>query len=212
MPELISFARGEGGPDLYFCAGHGEAEAVFAQLCRAVEAPFRLLAFRVEDWNRDLSPWPAPPVFRGQPFAGQAETTLSWLKTQMAPQASCRFIGGYSLAGLFSLWAFYETGLFSGAASCSGSLWFPGWDAYAQARSAPPGSVLYLSLGEKEPRARNPQMARVGECAQRQFALAQSQGMRAVFRWHPGGHFQDPPGRMAQGFAWLLNEGMRAVF
>ena len=37
---------------------------------------FRLLAFRVGDWNRDLSPWPAPPVFGREAFGGQARDTL----------------------------------------------------------------------------------------------------------------------------------------
>lgn len=205
MPELTVFSRGEAGPDLWFCADHGEAEAVFALLCEATEAPFRMLAFSVTDWNRDLSPWPAAAVFRGQPFDGQAGETLQWLGEQIEPGAACRVIGGYSLAGLFSLWAFYETGLFRGAASCSGSLWFPGWLEYAQTKSAPRGSALYLSLGEKEPRARNPLMAQVGACTEAQLELARSQGMEAVLRWHPGGHFQDPPGRVAQGFAWLLS-------
>ena len=204
MPELTIFSRGTAGPDLYFCADHGEAEQVYALLSQATDAPFRLLAFQVEDWNRDLSPWPAPPVFRDQAFAGEAGRTLAWLKDNIDPSVDRRCVGGYSLAGLFSLWAFYETGLFQGAASCSGSLWFPGWLDYAQAKSAPQGSVLYLSLGEKEPKARNPQMAQVGVCTEKQFALAQSQGLQTEFRWHPGGHFQEPAARMAAGFKWVL--------
>ncbi len=38
-----------------------------------------------------------------------------------------RGIAGYSLAGLFALWAVYQTGLFDRAASVSGSLWFDGF-------------------------------------------------------------------------------------
>ena len=204
MPTMTIFSQGAGGPDLYFCADHGEAEQVYALLSQATDAPFRLLAFHVEDWNRDLSPWPAPPVFRDQAFAGEADKTLKWLKDNIDLSVDRRCIGGYSLAGLFSLWAFYETGLFQGAVSCSGSLWFPGWIDYAQAKSAPQGSVLYLSLGEKEPKARNPQMAQVGVCTEKQFALAQSQDLQTEFRWHPGGHFQDPEARMAAGFKWVL--------
>ena len=206
MPTLTIFSQRSQGPDLYFCADHGEAERVYALLSQSTSAPFRLLAFQVEDWNRDLSPWPAPPVFRDQAFAGQAAQTLAWLKQNIDPSVPRRCIGGYSLAGLFSLWAFYETNLFTGAASCSGSLWFPGWMDYAQSKSAPQGSALYLSLGEKEPQTRNSQMSQVGLCTQQQFALAQSQGLNTAFRWHPGGHFQDPEARMAAGFQWLLDQ------
>ena len=182
MPSMTLYSQDAGGPDLYFCADRREAEQVYAQLCQSTDASFRLLAFQVEDWNRDLSPWPAPPVFRDQVFAGEAARTLEWLKQNIDPSVPCRCIGGYSLAGLFSLWAFYETGLFTGAASCSGSLWFPSWMDYAQTKTAPQGSSLYLSLGEKEPKARNPQMAQVGEATQAQYALAQRQGMNTIFR------------------------------
>ena len=209
MPDCTLYAWGKGGPMLYFCADRGEAEGVFALLCRITPRPFRMAAFTVEDWNRDLSPWPAPAVFGKQAFAGRAADTLRWLQEVCIPRAekepvSRRMIGGYSLAGLFSLWAFYETGLFRGAASCSGSLWFPGFAEYAQSKSAPRGSALYLSLGDREPRARNQTMAQVGDRTQALYALALRQGLSASFAWENGGHFQEPEARMARGFAWLL--------
>ena len=37
---------------------------------------FRLVACQVEDWNRDLSPWEAPPVFGKEGFGGKTEKTL----------------------------------------------------------------------------------------------------------------------------------------
>ena len=37
---------------------------------------FFLIAYKVEDWNRDLSPWPAPAVFGKADFDGGAETIL----------------------------------------------------------------------------------------------------------------------------------------
>ena len=36
------------------------------------EVPFRLIAVSVERWNRDLSPWSAPPVFGNEPFGDGA--------------------------------------------------------------------------------------------------------------------------------------------
>ena len=41
---------------------------------------FRLIACQVEDWNRDLSPWEAPPVLGKEEFGGRAEETLQELK------------------------------------------------------------------------------------------------------------------------------------
>ena len=82
---------------------------------------FRLIALLVDDWNKDLSPWEAPPVFGKEPFGSGAEDTLQEVlkvieREQMGEQQtgvnSCPktfIIGGYSLAGLFALWAVYQT-------------------------------------------------------------------------------------------------------
>ncbi len=36
------------------------------------DKPFSLVAFKIEDWNQELSPWPAPPVFGKIPFGDGA--------------------------------------------------------------------------------------------------------------------------------------------
>ena len=36
------------------------------------DKPFSLVAFRVGDWNKELTPWPAPPVFGKVPFGDGA--------------------------------------------------------------------------------------------------------------------------------------------
>ena len=40
------------------------------------DRPFRYLAVQVENWNRDLSPWPAPAVFGDEDFGDGAEALL----------------------------------------------------------------------------------------------------------------------------------------
>ena len=211
MIQHIERERGQGGPLVYLAAGDvREAETVFGLLCRNTALPFRLAAFMAEDWNRDLSPWPAPPVFGKEGFGGGGAATLAWLRQSYLPivektPGPARFIAGYSLGGLFSLWAFYESGLFQGAAGCSPSLWFPGWGNYAAKKSAPKG-VLYLSLGEREPLTRNRVMQTVGDALRSQYDLAQRQGLRASLTWHPGGHFQDPELRTALGIQWMLEQ------
>ena len=64
---------------------------------------------------------------------------------------------------------------------------------------------IYLSLGDKEEKARNPRMARVGDCIRRQHELLISQGIHTTLEWNSGNHFKDAGLRMAKGFAWLLN-------
>ena len=175
--------------------------------------PWVLVAFQVSDWNRDLSPWPAPPVFGRTPFAGGAGETLSFLTDRLLPALRERrmatertqiLLGGYSLAGLFALWASTKTDLFSGVAAASPSVWYPGWIDWVKERPVQAPSV-YLSLGDREERARNPVMARVGDCIREQYALLKDDH-QAVLEWNPGNHFQDSELRTARAFCWLAEQ------
>ena len=167
--------------------------------------PFALAAFAVKDWNRELSPWAAPPVFGKLPFGGMAEETLSFVLACLLPELRVQLgadmkvcVGGYSLAGLFALWAATETNAFSGVAAASPSVWFPGWMDYVKANPIQAKSV-YLSLGDKEEQAKNPVMATVGNCIREQYALLQADHS-VTLEWNPGNHFQDSEKRTARAF------------
>lgn len=188
-------------------------DAVFAGQC----PPFVLAAFASDNWDRDFSPWPAPPAFKkSAPFEGKAGETLAWLRDAFLPEVEARAAGlidagrramlGYSLAGLFSLWCLHTTGLFRGCASCSGSLWYEGFDEFLQGHHPPEGSRVYLSLGDGESKGRNQRMAAVGEITERAYARfqADSHVKETELQWHPGGHFQDVTNRIAQGLRWLV--------
>ena len=175
-------------------------------------AGFTLAAFKVDDWNADLSPWAAPPVFGSEGFAGGAEETLKYVTDQLIPELTENSdvkinIGGYSLAGFFALWAAYKTDLFSGVAAASPSVWFPGWIDYAENNAIKTGKV-YLSLGDKEEKTRNPVMRTVGDNIRKQFELLQADPDcgKCTLEMNHGNHFKEPDIRTAKGFAWLLNE------
>ena len=173
-------------------------------LMAMTDAGFLYAAIEVEDWNRELSPWPAPPAFGSVPFGGQARQTLDALCRDILPRfdpALPRIIGGYSLAGLFALWAQYETGAFAGVAAASPSVWYPGWDAYADAHAA--RGVAYLSLGDREARTRNRQMAAVADAIRRQ--ARRFEAVPSTLEWNPGNHFNEPERRMAKAFSWTLD-------
>ena len=78
---------------------------------------------------------------------------------------------GYSLAGLFALWAAYESDVFSGIVCCSGSLWFPDWDHYVRDHVIQSKCSVYLSLGGKEEKTKNKVMAAVGDRTRRRKAV-----------------------------------------
>jgi len=182
---------------------------------------FTLAAFKVNDWNADLSPWEAPPVFESEGFAGGAEATLKYVTDQLIPEleggkddqgdsksAPTIYIGGYSLAGFFALWAAYQTDMFRGVAASSPSVWFPDWIDYAENNAVKTGKV-YLSLGDKEEKTRNPVMRTVGDNIRKQLELLQADPDcgRCTLEMNQGNHFKEPDIRTAKGFAWLLNEG-----
>lgn len=185
---------------------------------------FVLAAFKVNDWNADLSPWEEPPVFGDAAFGCGAQETLGYVTGELLPslmrggalEAEPEFeagggmpvyLGGYSLAGFFALWAAYQTERFAGVAACSPSVWFPGWIDYAEARAIKAPHV-YLSLGDKEEKARNPVMRTVGDCIRRQAEiLGGDPGCReCTLVMNQGNHFKEPDLRTAKGFAWLLQK------
>ena len=91
---------------------------------------FRLLAVEIRDWNRELSPWQAPAVFGKEGFGAGAAETLAEIMKLCEDGSKTYFIGGYSLAGLFAIWAAYQTDVFKGVAAASPSMWFPGFADY----------------------------------------------------------------------------------
>lgn len=179
-----------------------------------------LAACRIEDWNRELSPWKASAVFKGkEAFSGEGEKTLNWLLESCIPHfqnaSSCSYgselsvlIGGYSLAGLFALWAFHETGRFHGVASCSGSLWYPGFLTYAKEKTGAfekKRGVVFLSLGEKENKTANPVMSTVKARTEELYKIYESMPkLTARFEMNPGNHFTNPRERLVKGFKWLI--------
>ncbi len=164
---------------------------------------FRLIAFRVGNWNRDLSPWEAPAVFGKESFGNGAAETLDEILKVCEDSAKTYYIGGYSLAGLFSLWAVYQTDRFRGAAAASPSVWFPGFENYMKEHEIRTGHV-YLSLGDREEKTRNPVMASVGEKIRAACALLKEQGTDCVLEWNEGNHFRDADLRTAKAFLWVM--------
>ena len=164
---------------------------------------FLLAAFQVHDWNKDLSPWKAPAVFGREDFGEGAGDTLSKILNYCTDKTKKYYIGGYSLAGLFALWAVTRTDVFQGAACASPSLWFPGFEEYVQDHEILTENV-YLSLGDREEKARNPVMATVGDRVRAMHALLSDRKVHCTLEWNEGNHFKDSELRSAKAFSWVL--------
>lgn len=173
------------------------------------DKPFILVAFLIEDWNKELSPWEAPAVFGKENFGSGAPETLSYIIESLIPFIKGKYdgindfyLGGYSLAGLFSLWAGYQTNSFKGVAGVSPSVWFPEWDSFIKSNKMK-APRTYLSLGDKEEKTRNKIMATVGDRIKMQYKILDND---CVLEWNCGNHFVDSDKRTAKGFSWMLNK------
>lgn len=176
-----------------------------AALRNTVDQDFCLTAIKVHRWNTDLSPWPAPAVFGKEAFGDGAANTLAEVLERCTDRDRTYILGGYSLAGLFALWAAYQTDAFLAVAAASPSVWFPGFVDYMKTHS-PQAASVYLSLGDKEERTRNPVMATVRERIREAHDLLKAQGVHTILEWNPGNHFRDADLRTARAFAWAMKE------
>ena len=177
------------------------------------DTPFVFAAFEITDWNKELSPWSAPPVFGKEPFGSGAVEKLNYLENELIHEIIRQYslnedipviLGGYSLAGLFAIWSAYTSDRFTAVAGVSPSVWFQGWLDFISTHS-PATKSIYLSLGKKEEKTRNQTMAAVGDNIRRQYDMLKAMNINATLEWNSGNHFTEPEIRTAKGFAWCIN-------
>ena len=183
-----------------------------ALLAEASRRGFVLVAFDCEDWALRLMPWADEAVSRSEEVGRHAADTLYYIEHSLLPWLCSRYgslpciIGGYSLGGLFALWAARQTDAFAAVAAASPSLWIKGWGGYADTHHIRTNKV-YISLGDREEHCRNQRMQRIGDCvrAEHRRLVAQLGDEHVALEWNHGGHFGDEAGRTARAFAWCCN-------
>ena len=186
------------------CRIYGDTGAEYLLLQMADEHDFAGMAREVEAIHRQTA----------QPFL-LAGDTLAWLE-QAVPRIRRQYsikedgkaiLGGYSLAGLFALWAATQTDALYGVAAASPSVWFPGWSEYEAAHPIQAQRV-YLSLGDREEHTKNQTMAAVGDNIRTLHSALLQRGKACTLEWNAGGHFKDADLRTARAFSWVM-EGKR---
>ena len=204
-----------GTPIIYLNTFAREGQEVFEATQVAGSPPFTLVVISGLDWNHDMAPWDSPAAFKkGEPFTGGADGYLRLLVEEIIPEAekelpeppAWRGIAGYSLAGLFALYAIYQTDVFSRVGCMSGSLWFPGFKEYIfshEPKSRP--DCIYFSLGDKEAKTRNPVLKTVQENTEEIQTFYQNKGIDTVLQLNPGNHFVRGIERTVVGIQWLLS-------
>ena len=173
--------------------------------------PSVLATVELEDWTVGLMPWWDGNVSRDPEAGKHGQETLEYLLSALVPELRERFgplpliLGGYSLGGLFALWASMQTDTFQAVAAASPSVWIHGWLPFAR-KHVPLAEDIYLSLGDREEQVKNQAIARVGDNLRAHYALLQEQigPEHCTLVWEQGNHFTDNEGRLARAFAWCL--------
>ena len=146
---------------IYFLDGD-QFEGPFNHWIIKHQPPLNFVLLNANNRADDYTPWPLQTSeTMPMDFGGKAEEHLSLITTHVIPfceseygfasSAEKRVIGGYSLGGLFSLYAAVKTVLFGIILSCSSSLWYPGFLDYLKEhpfKAAHP--KLYMSVGDQE--------------------------------------------------------------
>lgn len=170
------------------------------------------LLFVTAEGDRDFTPWPAPGIREGERFLGEGEKYLRFLREAALPYGTRQFffssrweeraILGYSLGGLFALWAQRQGRLFQAAGSLSGSLWYPGWMDYLRGHPPRKEESIYLSLGDREELGGPPLLRTVGDCTRQAYEFYRSLELDTVLEWNKGGHGKGVEGRWKKALAW----------
>lgn len=167
------------------------------------------------DWNRELTPWPAKRAFKGgNDFTGGADLYLKELTETLVPTVEERIgltpfgrvLAGYSLAGLFALYAIYQTSIFNRIVSISGSLWYDGFLEFMMTNQ--PTKIperVYFSIGDREKINRNKRFDVVEEHTIQATKQMQRLGSDTLFELNPGNHFDEAILRIARGLRWICD-------
>ena len=187
-------------------------EMEVAQISTLSRIPFVLATVELEDWIIDLMPWPDGNISRDPEAGKHGQETLDYILQDLLPELERRYgpcpvvLGGYSLGGLFALWAATRTDRFRAIAAASPSVWIHGWIPFAK-KNMPMAEAVYLSLGDREEHVKNQAIARVGDNLRAYYELLRTHldPEHCTLVWEEGGHFNDNAGRLARAFAYSVS-------
>lgn len=201
---------------IYFLDGD-QFEEPFNHWIRKHQPALNFVLINSDNRKDDYTPWPLQATEAlPMDFGGKAAEHLSFLATQVIPfceseysfasSAEKRVIGGYSLGGLFSLYAAVKTDLFGTVLSCSSSLWYPGFLDYL--KEHPFKAVhpkLYMSVGDQEGTTATNLTAdqTLNTLALKDWVEPRFQASDFQFTLEEGNHGTNIPGRAWRAVEWV---------
>jgi predicted alpha/beta superfamily hydrolase len=201
---------------IVYCNSYDDGTDAILKSSRELKCPaFHLVVISKIHWDADMSPWRADKIIsKYDHFTGNADHYLDWMLTRLIPhceqalqvESPRRILLGYSMSGLFSLYAMYHTDQFSVHVSASGSVWYPDFVDYAINHTPLAAFPVYLSIGDKESISKNKYLKTTIDKTRQLAEHYSSQGHPCHFDLNPGNHFVDAGPRQAMGIKWAMEQ------
>lgn len=167
------------------------------------------------DWDNDLTPWPAKGEPPGSPdFEGLAPEFFKTLTTRVLSTVESRLgiarnaertLAGVSLSGLFTLWQWMLSDIFTNIISLSGSFWYEGFADWVTSHKvrAKAGRAYFL-LGDREARTSVKAFQPVQTDTVKIVNYLHDNGVSAMFELVPGNHYQHAAQRLTRALTWMF--------
>ncbi len=209
--EITIYGPKEKGLPLVIINEEDPLDELYTKLSQ--DHSFNLLKIGKSNWLDDMSPWPSKALFKGDgdcrglalEHLNKIEKLMPYINESLDPRAI--FIGGYSLGGLFALYAAINSDLFDGVIAASGSFWYPDFIDYTtQRKISTKVKYIYFSLGDKEAKVKNKTLQKVEDNTRFLADYYKTQGITTTFVLNKGDHFTESKDRLAKGIAWILEK------
>ncbi|MDE7426793.1 MAG: hypothetical protein K2M79_03230 [Muribaculaceae bacterium] len=166
------------------------------------------------DWQNVFSPWPAKGVPKGSPdFKGESARFMELFNGRVIPQTESvlglekdvtRTLVGVSMSGLYALWQWMQSRMFTNIACLSGSFWYTGFMEWMSKLKIPrKDGKGYFLLGTEEAKSRVRAFDSVEKNTREIVTLLENAGIDVTFESVPGNHYSDPIPRLDRAFAAL---------
>ena len=213
----FSFKEGKSkeAPLIVIPSFEDNASQIIEKVKLLTDKDFSLLIIYGFEWNNNLSPYKASAIFKGaSDFKGEAKDFLDSVILKLISEVTTKenirpiynALIGYSMAGLFAVYALFKTDAFLKVGSVSGSLWYPNFiDFIKNSEVLHSISTFYMSLGDKEKKTKNQMMSQVETNSLIIFDRISSKILHSKFEFNKGNHFQDETFRVARCIVYLLS-------
>lgn len=200
---------------LALCHDPGSADFLAKEHAKGPLGKSNLVLVLDFDWDLDLSPYPQGPVFKGDPgFGGGGAQFLKLIEDEIVPKIRDvlgsgsgypLIIAGYSLAGLFSLYALHKRALFDCACAVSASFWYPRFVDFAKSAGFYKKPLcICLSIGNKEKKTRH-QLLKTGQDKMEELSsFYKGLGIKTLTRIDEGNHFFESDQRLVRSLEQCL--------